>query len=201
MREVDGDVELQSRRRRRLVHGVAVDHADWRAQSQILHLARLLRDPGLAQELDEGPRAPVHHGGLGAAQLHHDVIQLASSDGREDVLNGMNRHRVVPQLRAALREHCILGPRRNERRTGQVRATKDDARAARGGDQRQSAWNAEMETDSLDRRRLRDGAARHRWPPSLSPDAPSSRSMPRSKPERRNSAAWARNASLCGRAG
>jgi len=64
-------------------------------------------------------------------------------------------YRLVPELRPALRQHCLIRPRRNEWRSRKIRATKDDACPARRGQERQPAWHPEVEANPLEGRRAR----------------------------------------------
>ena len=131
MRKVDRDVELQCHRRHRLVHRVPVADLHRRSQLQILHVTGLLRDPSFSQGIDERLSAAVHHRRFRPTELDDDVVELPRQHCREDVLHGVHRDRLLPELSATLREYGVLDARGNQRRPGQIGATKNDSRAAR----------------------------------------------------------------------
>src|SRR5947207_7464545 len=74
MRKIDRDVQLERGSWHRFVDGITIAYSNRRAQLQILHVPRLLRDPSCSQRVDKRLGAAIHNGWLGSTQLDHHVI-------------------------------------------------------------------------------------------------------------------------------
>ena len=77
------------------------------AQLERVPIRVLLDEVGPLQQLEEGPRRPVHSGALGPAQLHLEIVDPQRGAAGEEVLDGMHLRVGVAHERGAA---IALGP-------------------------------------------------------------------------------------------
>src|SRR6478672_8865242 len=196
MWKLDGDIELEPRRRVRLIDRRSVDDANRFRQLQKVRRTIECRKSGLAQRRQKRCRAPIENRGLRTVHVDRQVVDAEADDRGQHVLDGVHRMIALPELGAPLTGRDLAHVRTDPRRSGTIGAPENDSLPGLGRLKRYPTRNPEVEADALQRHRTGNRLSTH-----LDSGSPSSFSRRRIMPANLNSAAEARSASRCGRAG
>ena len=87
----------------RLVHGVAVHHPHDLTQRQDTRRCSSLLDRVSRERVEKRAGAPIQDRRLRGIEIDDEIVDPRSHHGRQDVLHGVDRHRILAKLRPTLR--------------------------------------------------------------------------------------------------